>query len=74
MGMPSHILYVNPNDTVVSCRACPKIFSVPVKKSAIREWRSGVYIQDAMPHLDAGLREALISGICPSCWTALFEV
>ena len=32
------------------------------------------YIQDLMPYLSPDEREALISGICPTCWDKQFEV
>lgn len=35
-------------------------------------WKSGKPIQDAMPYLDADIREMLISGICGDCWRKMF--
>jgi len=35
-------------------------------------WESGVLIQEALPMLNAGQREMLISGTCDDCWTEMF--
>ena len=35
---------------------------------------AGAYIQDAFPFLSADLREQLISGTHPKCWTELFGI
>jgi hypothetical protein len=35
-------------------------------------WQSGEYIQDALPMLNAGEREMLISQTCNDCWADLF--
>lgn len=35
-------------------------------------WISGMYIQDAMPHLSADEREFVKTGIMPDSWEKLF--
>lgn len=42
------------------------------KEADILKWRSGAYIQDAMPHVSAEDREFLISGITPTYWNEVF--
>lgn len=42
------------------------------KEADILKWRSGAYIQDAMPHVSAEDREFLISGITPTHWNNVF--
>jgi hypothetical protein len=36
------------------------------------DWQNGVLAQVAFPYLSANEREALISGICPTCWEKMF--
>jgi|TARA_R110001606_G_scaffold375906_2_gene534357 hypothetical protein len=42
--------------------------NIPVTHHQIFRWRSGVSIQDAMPHLDADDREFIKTGITPEEW------
>lgn len=35
-------------------------------------WESGVLIQNAMPNVEAPLREFVKSGVTPTEWTAMF--
>jgi hypothetical protein len=41
-------------------------------KEQYNEWKGGVLIQDAMPHLSADDREFLISGCTPEDWKMLY--
>ena len=45
---------------------------VPVTEEQLYHWKSGMLIQKAMPNLDKGLREFLISGITPDEWIEYF--
>lgn len=38
----------------------------------LEAWEAGTLIQDAMPAVDAPLREYIKSGITPQEWTAMF--
>lgn len=42
------------------------------KEADVPKWRSGAYIQDAMPHVSVEDREFLISGITPTYWNEIF--
>lgn len=42
------------------------------KEADILKWRSGMHVQDAMPHVSAEDREFLISGITPTYWNEVF--
>ena len=55
------------------CPFCGKINEVEVEHNAYFEWLyNGWNIQDAMPNVDASIREMLISGICPECQKKVF--
>lgn len=45
---------------------------IPVAQQQIENWKNGMVIQKAMPDLDKGLREFLISGITPDEWIEYF--
>jgi hypothetical protein len=64
-------LTVNVN---VKCPLCKKEYTVknvPVK--GFMEWKEGgKHIQDALPTLSADDREALITGVCKTCWDNMF--
>ena len=47
---------------------------LPITREQLDAWRSGgLLIQDAMPELDAGRREFLMTGITPAEWDAAFK-
>jgi len=54
------------------CPFCGKENNVTVNSIDFEAWENGALIQDVMPYLSADEREALISGICPSCWDKMF--
>ena len=61
------------NNTITAvCRKCGTSHSLLVNISDVAAWKSGTYIQDAMPYLSAGERELLISGTCDDCWEKMF--
>ena len=47
--------------------------TAPFRKSGLRAWQKGGLIQNAIPDLNAGDREFLISGISPEGWNQLPE-
>ena len=58
-----------------NCPLCGVDQYINVNADDYNAWIDGEgYIQDLMPYLSADEREALISGICPTCWDKQFEV
>ncbi len=45
---------------------------IPVTNEQLEAWLSGELIQNAMPHLDAGQREFIKTGITNEEWETLF--
>lgn len=41
---------------------------VDISEQQLQEWRDGVLLQDAFPHLDADEREWIKTGIQPESW------
>lgn len=56
----------------VSCEHCNKTYVLNINETGWKEWESGEFIQDALPDLEAGERELLISGTCDECWKQFF--
>jgi hypothetical protein len=56
----------------VPCVKCKNTQEVPVDFEGFQALQSGEYIQEALPELDADMRELFISGICPKCWDEMF--
>lgn len=56
-----------------SCTDCKKVITLKFTLAQFLEWQEGVVIQQCMPHLSANEREIIISGICGSCYDAMFE-
>jgi|TARA_B100001094_G_scaffold101947_1_gene98111 hypothetical protein len=54
------------------CRLCQETIDLEVNLQGFVDWKAGKYIQDALPELDADMRELLISGTCPTCWDKMF--
>ena len=54
------------------CYQCGNPQEVIVDDAALRKFRAGSFAQDCFPTLSADQREFLISGICPTCWAAMF--
>ena len=52
---------------------CGQPKSVIVPAAALIAFGEGEYAQNCFPHLPAGQREFLISGICEECWDKLFK-
>ena len=61
------------NTAVVSrCQKCGDSQTMLVKKTDLRAWKNGEYIQNAMPYLTGDERELLISGTCGPCFDNMF--
>lgn len=56
----------------VKCPFCGKEYEVEVPEEGYNRWQNGELIQVAMPDVAPEVREALISGICESCWIDTF--
>lgn len=41
---------------------------IDVTEEQLAAWRAGANVQDAMPHLDAPMREFIMTGITPEEW------
>jgi hypothetical protein len=55
-----------------SCPDCGKPADITVARADVQAYDAGALIQEAFHALDAAAREQLQSGVCPSCWDALF--
>lgn len=55
------------------CPMCDKESLVAVEAVGFRTWQAGAYIQVALPMLDAGERELLMTGMHPTCWDKMME-
>lgn len=55
------------------CIECGKEQSIRLDAHAAIMFRDGAFAQNCFPHLPAGQREFLISGICEECWDKLFK-
>lgn len=56
----------------VICVACRTIYYVHMTMEQFQSWKSGEHVQVVFPELTPSIRELLISGTCPTCWTKLF--
>lgn len=57
---------------VTQCPFCGRANEVAVNEEDYWAWDDGELAQIAFPYLSANEREALISGICPTCWDKMF--
>ena len=57
---------------VTQCPFCGRANEVAVNEEDYWAWDDGELAQVAFPYLSANEREALISGICPTCWDKMF--
>lgn len=56
------------------CPTCDTRQMVKVHTENYFKWRRGEgHVQDLMPYLSANDREALMTGICPRCWSGMIE-
>ncbi len=56
------------------CNVTGQIYMATYPKDGIDKWLAGAFIQDAMPDVNAGDREFLISGTSPAGWDKLFQM
>lgn len=72
--IPHEAVRLNNGTTIISvpCADCREIKHLTVNTEHYKSWRKGAMIQVAMPELDAGDRELLISGTCPACWRLMW--
>lgn len=54
------------------CRPCGRVQVVALRRADYMRWRAGVKIQDALPYLSEGEREAMMTGTCGECWERMF--
>lgn len=55
------------------CPVCNEWSSLIVEDDDYKDWRAGVFIQDAFPYLNINSRELLMTGTHPECWDRMFE-
>lgn len=62
-------VYYDPEKGILraECPNCPNGYDFKVEKEQYENWRNGVLIQNAFPHLSQQERELLLGGICNSC-------
>ena len=53
-----------------TCPLCQNSRTIEVPEAGLQAWEQGALIQDAMPELSPSDREALMTGICDTCWDA----
>ena len=64
-----------PNNVHKICIHCDnETFFLMTKQQYDRWQTNGEYIQIVFPHLDANVREWMISGTHPACWEDIFEL
>ena len=55
-----------------TCIVCGRNGAVKCYRIDYDKWRTGTYVQDAMPYLSAGRREQLINGVHPNCSKSIY--
>ena len=55
------------------CPHCKKGGMLTVWEDDMKRYINGAYAQDAFSDLMAPMREQIISGIHPECWTEMFK-
>lgn len=58
---------------ITPCPICKHINLTFVNAEDYWSWQEGELVQNAFPYLSADEREALISGICPTCWDEMLS-
>ena len=59
-------------EVVCVCPFCGRQKEVELTMDQFTRWRAGASRQLVAPELSANDREALISGICDTCWNNMF--
>lgn len=57
---------------IIICGKCRDAQTVDVTDHELARHARGEYAQDVWPHLDADMRELIISGVCGPCFDAMF--
>ena len=55
------------------CRHCGGHTSFLGNPESVIRWQEGELVQNVWPHVNAGDRETLISGIHSGCWDEVFD-
>jgi len=58
---------------VTRCPFCGRGNEIEVNEIDYLDWQDGELAQNAFPYLSTDEREALITGICPTCWAGMFD-
>lgn len=59
---------------VKECSVCGKVIDISMTFEQYQKWKyKKDLVQNIFPELSKGLREVLISGICPECWEKMFK-
>ncbi len=64
---------IDDQTVTLQCIACKAEEEIPLTEEESQRVNTGELIQRVLPHLSAGQREILISGICGRCFDDLFE-
>jgi hypothetical protein len=55
-----------------TCRVCGTATTLEVSESDLADWRGGMFIQNALPYLNADERELVKTGTCGPCFDLMF--
>lgn len=66
-------LKIEQTNLTVRCNVCKHSITFPVDRDGYERFINGMHIQRALPDVSPGLRELMLSGICPKCWDRLFK-
>jgi hypothetical protein len=58
--------------TTKKCMQCGESSELDLDYESFLKWKKGAYVQDAFPNMPAQVREQLISGTHPDCWTKMW--
>lgn len=57
----------------VECQYCGNEYLLDISEDQYNKLQEGKeLIQNIIPEVDPGIREILISGLCPKCWDKTF--
>jgi hypothetical protein len=54
------------------CSHCGKNGIIMLEEEQLFKWLSGSLIQEAFPNISAPIREQIMTGMHPECWTEIF--
>lgn len=56
------------------CPLCEQFHEINVPAEGFHSWQRGEKtLQEALPDVNANVRQMLVDGICPDCWNKIFE-